>query len=159
MRRIKWWMVFCAGFVIYCFSPDVGGIVGTVGAMWGFVVFLRWAFTRLRNITIEVPKVQFQMRKANVRLPDWFTWDDSIHRAEGQSDRIERAVTQDLPVLRKKKNGTFFVRGTKGDIYIVSYESCTCKDFTRRGLPCKHMYAIAIREGLFDPAPFSKKGE
>lgn len=29
-------------------------------------------------------------------------------------------------------------------IYSVSLSSCTCKDFTERRLPCKHMYKLAI---------------
>ena len=33
--------------------------------------------------------------------------------------------------------------------YLVSLESCTCRDFQSRRLPCKHMYKLAARLGLF----------
>lgn len=33
--------------------------------------------------------------------------------------------------------------------YLVTLESCTCEDFHRRGKPCKHMYKLASRLGLF----------
>ena len=33
--------------------------------------------------------------------------------------------------------------------YLVSLESCTCRDFELRQVPCKHMYKLASRAGLF----------
>ncbi len=33
------------------------------------------------------------------------------------------------------------VRGSKGETYKVTHESCTCPDFTRRGVECKHRIA------------------
>ena len=30
------------------------------------------------------------------------------------------------------------------DIYYVTLEKCDCVDFNRRGLPCKHMYALCF---------------
>lgn len=33
--------------------------------------------------------------------------------------------------------------------YLVSLESCTCQDFQQRQLPCKHMYKLASRVGIF----------
>ena len=36
------------------------------------------------------------------------------------------------------------VRGTKGETYKVTHESCTCPDFQRRGVECKHR--LACRE-------------
>lgn len=34
--------------------------------------------------------------------------------------------------------------------YAVSLDTCTCVDFTRRALPCKHMYRLAHELGRFD---------
>ena len=33
--------------------------------------------------------------------------------------------------------------------YLVSLENCTCMDFRQRHLPCKHMYKLASRVGVF----------
>lgn len=36
---------------------------------------------------------------------------------------------------------------TGAGFYVVSYrrESCECEDYRRRGLPCKHVYAVGIK--------------
>lgn len=34
--------------------------------------------------------------------------------------------------------------------YLVTLESCTCEDYKRRRLPCKHMYRLAQRLSLFN---------
>ncbi len=36
------------------------------------------------------------------------------------------------------------VKGSKGETYKVTHEACTCPDFTRRGVECKHR--LACRE-------------
>lgn len=33
--------------------------------------------------------------------------------------------------------------------YLVSLKGCTCRDFRQRQLPCKHMYKLASRVGVF----------
>lgn len=40
------------------------------------------------------------------------------------------------------------VRGSSGNLYHVALDSCTCPDFQRRHIPCKHMYALALTLGL-----------
>lgn len=150
MKHIKWWMVFGAGFVASFVSPDIGGTLGAVGIIWGVVELIRWIAKRPRKPKPE----KKQKRKPEVRLPDWSVWDDSIHMADGQSDRVQRALVQSFPVIRVKKGGVSVVRGSKGDLYNVSFEGCSCEDFKRRHLPCKHMYSLAIAAGCFDPASF-----
>jgi hypothetical protein len=39
-------------------------------------------------------------------------------------------------------------RGTQGELYEVTTESCTCMDFKFRGGPCKHM--TSFKEGYYD---------
>lgn len=75
---------------------------------------------------------------------DWDIWDESIHKADGQAARIERAKTQDIKILDHTRNGFATMRGTSGEIYYVTLENCTCPDFARRKIPCKHMYKLAI---------------
>ncbi len=36
------------------------------------------------------------------------------------------------------------VRGSRGETYTVTHEACTCKDFERRGVDCKHRIACRL---------------
>ena len=74
----------------------------------------------------------------------WDVWDPSVHRANGQLDRIRRAATDKRLIIIKRDGSTFDIKGTEGNVYTVSGEGCSCPDFRTRGLPCKHMYLLAI---------------
>lgn len=76
----------------------------------------------------------------------WFSWEASVHFLDGQAERIERAATdRSIKLLEyDSSTGTAAIRGTKGDIYSVSEHHCTCGDFRARGLPCKHIYLLAM---------------
>ena len=77
----------------------------------------------------------------------WTEWDGSIHRADGQLERIKRAayhnnglsLTQYSP-----RTGFGIVRGSSGESYLVNCHRCSCPDFRERQLPCKHMYFLAM---------------
>lgn len=77
-------------------------------------------------------------------------WDESIHMPEDQQKRIqsaEKAATTPLSVDKQAQTGVFPGSGKKP--YETSLESCTCGDFTRRKIPCKHMYRLAMECGVF----------
>ena len=77
-------------------------------------------------------------------------WDESIHMPEDQQKRIqsaEKAATTPLSVDKEAQTGIFPGSGKKP--YETSFESCTCGDFTRRKVPCKHMYRLAMECGVF----------
>ncbi|KAK7311768.1 hypothetical protein RJT34_10110 [Clitoria ternatea] len=60
------------------------------------------------------------------------------------SDRIDRALSQDLRVLRRT-GSCFAVRGSTGSVYTVNISrtpSCTCPDNT---VPCKHILFVLIK--------------
>lgn len=78
--------------------------------------------------------------------PTFGSWDTSIHLAEGQLVRFGRAVYQDFPIQPFRK-GRFKITGSRGNTYFTSLDSCECKDFERRNLPCKHIYALALSLG------------
>lgn len=78
--------------------------------------------------------------------PTFGSWDTSIHLAEGQLVRFGRAVYQNFPIQSFRK-GLFRITGSRGNIYFTSLDSCDCKDFERRNLPCKHIYALALSLG------------
>lgn len=76
----------------------------------------------------------------------WFSWDASVHFLDGQAERIERAATDHSIKLLEydSSTGAAAIRGTTGDTYSVSEHRCTCGDFRARGLPCKHIYLLAM---------------
>lgn len=77
-------------------------------------------------------------------------WDESIHMPEDQQKRIksaEKADTTPLAVDKDAQNGVFPGSGKKP--YETTLDSCTCGDFIRRKLPCKHMYRLAMECGIF----------
>lgn len=77
-------------------------------------------------------------------------WDESIHMPEEQQKRIqsaEKAATTPISIDKENQTGIFPGSGKKP--YETSFESCTCADFIRRKVPCKHMYRLAMECGVF----------
>lgn len=78
-------------------------------------------------------------------------WDESIHKTPDQIKRFETAkksVTTPSSIDKENQTGTFPSSGGKS--YTTTLESCTCGDFLRRHLPCKHIYRLAIECNLID---------
>lgn len=78
--------------------------------------------------------------------PTFGPWDTSVHLAAGQLQRFGRAVYSDFSA-QSFTRGVAKVTGSKGNVYFTSLESCDCPDFEKRGLPCKHMYGLALSLG------------
>ena len=78
-------------------------------------------------------------------------WDSSIHSNPEQIKRQKSAATAKLtpvsidPVLC---SGSF--KGSKSHIYSATLNNCTCVDFYRRKLPCKHIYRLAHELNQFN---------
>lgn len=71
-------------------------------------------------------------------------YDDAIHQEPAQQDRIQRSIEHNLSMKSMLSSGySGKVIGTTGNVYLVSLNKCTCQDFKRRRLPCKHMYYLA----------------
>ena len=92
---------------------------------------------------------------------------EELHNELEQQKRQERSSEVEInwmpvigkdgqPVLNeksKKPRRNYMINGRLktcriGD-YLVTLESCTCKDYERRRLPCKHMYRLAQKLRLF----------
>lgn len=71
-----------------------------------------------------------------------------------QRIRLERAKTSTIYYLFKidYERGTAYCHSSKfestGEVYEVTYKSCTCRDFRYRFYPCKHIYALNLRLGI-----------
>ena len=83
----------------------------------------------------------------------WNVWSE-IHSAPGQEKRLDSArAAACTPLQVSQGGGTAEFKGS-GGVYQTSLNSCSCEDFRRRNLPCKHMYRLALELGLI-PGPFS----
>lgn len=86
-------------------------------------------------------------------------WDIPADEYVEAALRMERGggikASQVGPVDTDRK--TIQIVGRTGNTYSVSLSECTCADFQRRRLPCKHMMRLAVELGLdtgfpqFDP--------
>ena len=82
-------------------------------------------------------------------------WASGVHETPDQRKRIENAKsskTTPLEVNKDAKTGVF--PSSNGKPYETSLHACTCSDFSRRKLPCKHIYRLAMECGELD-VPFS----
>lgn len=73
---------------------------------------------------------------------------NGVHDAPDQKKRIASAKSASctpLSVTLDTSSGSF--SGSHG-IYETTLESCTCIDFMRRKMPCKHIYRLAIQLGI-----------
>lgn len=85
-------------------------------------------------------------------------WDISVHGADGQDLRFDRALFQQMTIQSyDPAAGVAEILGTHGEVYTVTLDSCTCEDFQRRGLPCKHIYKLALSRGYSADAFFSAR--
>lgn len=80
----------------------------------------------------------------------FYIWDQSIHDLPDQQKRIasaRKAATSPEHIDKDAGSGVF--PGSGKDPYQTTFNSCTCVDFSKRHLPCKHMYRLAIECGQF----------
>lgn len=77
----------------------------------------------------------------------WQKWEETIHFQDEQLKRQKKAVESDItPLIIENGVGSF--RGTKSD-YVTTLSECSCTDFIRRNIPCKHMYRLAHELNVF----------
>lgn len=77
----------------------------------------------------------------------WTHWNPEIHAMPEQLDRIKRASgsTNGISLRHYSPNTTTgIIKGSSGKIYLTCGHGCSCPDFRKRGLPCKHMYYLAM---------------
>lgn len=87
-------------------------------------------------------------------------WQSEIHKDSEQQKRINSAkMLESSKFVIDRNSCTGDYRGTGKNPYHVSLSSCTCVDFSRRKLPCKHIYRLASECGMFDlvTIPVSQK--
>lgn len=76
---------------------------------------------------------------------------DNIDDHPEQIKRIKSAkLTKTAPISIDKANKTGVFSGSGKKPYETTLQSCTCRDFFVRRLPCKHIYRLRMELGLFD---------
>lgn len=78
-------------------------------------------------------------------IEKWATsWEASIHQTEDQQKRLASSKAASCtPSVLDKDNCCAHFHGRRGN-YETCLDNCTCADFLRRQLPCKHIYRLAI---------------
>lgn len=98
---------------------------------------------RMQRESAEKQRDVEEINKALQELPGWKIWDSSIQNNPEQIDRIQRC--DEIQVIDyDDQQHLAKVKGSKGDFYLTGSEWCSCMDFKKRGLPCKHMYKLAL---------------
>lgn len=78
-------------------------------------------------------------------------WDYSIHSDSEQIKRQKSAIVAKLtPVSIDPATFSGSFKGSRSSAYSTTLKSCTCVDFSRRNLPCKHIYRLAHELNQFD---------
>lgn len=75
---------------------------------------------------------------------------DYIHDTCDQQKRLERAKSAACTPLSISADEAFGVFSGSHGTYETTLEKCSCGDFIRRKLPCKHMYRLAIELGVLN---------
>lgn len=81
------------------------------------------------------------------QVEKWSVWSE-CHDSEDQKKRFASSKKADCtPVSINNHDGYGEFSGKHGT-YQATLEGCSCVDFSRRKLPCKHMYRLAIELGV-----------
>lgn len=84
-------------------------------------------------------------------LADWPEWDASIHADEAQISWQGRAMTYPFTFKVDPEAKTARFSSTSDlPYYDTSLSHCDCHDFGSRGLPCKHIYRLAVELGIIE---------
>lgn len=98
-------------------------------------------------------------------MPGWDIWDISVHESPGQYERMSRgALDGKISIIcYDPKYQLAKIMGSSG-IYLTSCNRCSCPDYRKRRLPCKHMYSLMMElngdptQRISDPAHKSLYG-
>lgn len=80
-----------------------------------------------------------------------FWEDENLHKDAEQLTRQKSATNKKLTPINIDYVGcTGYFKGSSKKPYTTTLESCTCGDFIRRRLPCKHIYRLAHELNIFN---------
>lgn len=94
-------------------------------------------------------------------------WNETIHDDLEQKKRFARAIygndgkKEKIPALISINSGNqtavYADEKNPSNSFDTSLFDCSCTDYIMRGLPCKHIYALAAKLGLISPSDAEKR--
>lgn len=82
-------------------------------------------------------------------LTDWPDWEPTIHDRDDQISRQGRSQTYPFDfTINGDTNTARFSSTSDLPYYDTTLSSCTCYDFQKRSLPCKHIYRLTSELGV-----------
>lgn len=81
-------------------------------------------------------------------------WPEHIHKEESQKSAILSALAmlKNQSRIVDDQGSLMYIEGSKGGLYSVTANSCTCPDFIfnrKKQAPCKHIYYFALKNKMF----------
>ena len=125
-------------------------LFGSAVALISSILILRSATKKRDAESRELQRLKrepYERLAADFVRVGWPAWGYAAHRLKGQDDRIQRAINSRQMILigYDKDTHSAVVQGERGALYEMNSQGCSCPDFVKRGLPCKHMY-FAVME-------------
>lgn len=106
------------------------------------------------RLAVELGVIEIIRRKAggqNRELLSEVKASEDIDSHPEQIKRIEKAKeVKCKPLFIDKENKTGVFGGSGKIPYETTVDSCTCRDYFVRRLPCKHIYRLRMELGLMD---------
>jgi len=109
----------------------------------------KMSYNERKRIQKEIDNNILNMIDTAFKSINWTVWEDCVHKADGQFDRMKRAnFDKKMKILDySEHNNSAVVRGSSRNQYSLDGLGCNCQDYKRRNLPCKHMYLVAMEHG------------
>jgi hypothetical protein len=77
-------------------------------------------------------------------------WLTSMYKGKHQRDRFLRSYDVKIKAHAPDFRWANVYSSDGSEVYTVTWSACDCMDFKRRGVPCKHMYAVMREAGLIE---------
>lgn len=124
-------------------------LVGAVVAVTASIALLRHfqrAEREKRKSFLDQKNAIFHKFSRDFERVGWGRWGYDVHIMPDQRDRMGRAIySKKMKLLEYDPDcHTARVLGEQGGEYLIDERGCSCPDFQKRLLPCKHMYFAAM---------------
>lgn len=84
-------------------------------------------------------------------VPAFGHWTEQDHQGKKQENAISKAqLSKTTPISVDSAAQTAVFWGSSKEPYQTSLSTCTCSEFIRFKVPCKHIYRLAMELGIVD---------
>lgn len=89
------------------------------------------------------------MKNTNLTISTYLTdWDTNVHNLPAQKIRQERAIDETMKMRKfnpTNQEAHFVSTNDYKSVYYTNTHGCSCPDFEKRQMPCKHMYKLDMK--------------